>query len=167
MFSGYLLADVGTFGENLRRLRKARGLKAKDIAERLGVTRPVVSKMENDRNGLPETPTLFRLAKAIPATIEDLLAGIDPAYDAIRRELSCQTSTGDSLPGGDVSNDTAAADSSGVLEPDEGPMLEAIRSVRAAIGESMAKLVDVETRLAATRQAVGSKARGTRTRSHR
>ena len=73
---GYNL-PVATFGENIRRLRRASRLKAKDLAARMGVSAPVVSSWENDRGGLPETPTLFRLANALGCSIEDLLAGVD------------------------------------------------------------------------------------------
>lgn len=83
--AGYLPA-VPSFGENLTRIRKAAHLKAKDIAERVGVARSVVSGWENDRRGLPETPTLFRLAKALNCSIEELLSGVDAEYAAAAAE---------------------------------------------------------------------------------
>lgn len=76
------LPQVPSFGENLTRIRKAAGLKSKDVAERLDVARSVVSGWENDRRGLPETPTLFKLAKALGCSIEELLSGVDAEYAA-------------------------------------------------------------------------------------
>lgn len=81
---GYVFG-VATFGENVRRLRKQAGLRANKLAEILNVTPPVVSAWERDRGGLPETPTLLKMAKAFDCSIDELLVGIDPAYDAIVR----------------------------------------------------------------------------------
>jgi transcriptional regulator with XRE-family HTH domain len=149
MVSGYLLDPLATFGENLRRLRTAKKLKAKDIAAKIGVRPPVVSSWENDRTGLPETPTLFRLAKAIPATIEDLLAGIDPDYDQIRSDLIRHTSTGASV------SDVAAEQSAVGLQREqaEGPMLKEIRDVRESVGKSLDRLIALETGLVETSEA--------------
>lgn len=85
---GYL-SPVPTFGQNLKRLRQAAGFKlSKDLATALDVTPPVVSAWENDQGGLPETPTLFKLAKTVKCRVEDLLEGIDPDYDRVRETLS-------------------------------------------------------------------------------
>jgi transcriptional regulator with XRE-family HTH domain len=82
---GYTSAILSTFGENLTRLRKAAKLKGFELAARANVTPPVVSGWENNRGGLPETPTLFKLANALGCSIEELLEGVDPKYDAARR----------------------------------------------------------------------------------
>jgi transcriptional regulator with XRE-family HTH domain len=79
--AGYLRA-VPSFGENLKSIRQRAKLKAKDVAERVDVARSVVSGWENDRRGLPETPTLFKLAKALNCSIEELLQGVDAEYEA-------------------------------------------------------------------------------------
>jgi len=78
---GYLL-PVPTFGENLRQLRLAAKLKGYELAEKLEVTPPVVSAWENDRGGLPELPTLFRMANALNCFVEDLIRGVDAQYAA-------------------------------------------------------------------------------------
>ena len=74
-----------TFGENLRRLRKAANLNARELAKRVGVTPPVMSKWETQK-GLPEGPTLLKLAKALSVSVDELLAGVDPEYDLVREE---------------------------------------------------------------------------------
>lgn len=81
--------ETSAFGQNIKRLREKAGLKGLELADRLGVKPSVVSAWENDRRGLPETPTLFRLAKALNASIDELLRGVDAGYDLIRH-----TSTG-------------------------------------------------------------------------
>lgn len=72
---------MASFGENLTRLRKARNLKGKQLAAKVGVAPSVVSGWEKNRRGLPETPTLFKLATGLKCSIEDLLTGIDAEYD--------------------------------------------------------------------------------------
>jgi transcriptional regulator with XRE-family HTH domain len=83
---GYCVA-VGSFGANLKRARLAAGFrKAKDFALALGVKPPVVSEWEHDKGGLPETPTLLRIAKATGTSVESLLVGVDPEYDHLLAE---------------------------------------------------------------------------------
>jgi transcriptional regulator with XRE-family HTH domain len=79
--AGYLW-PVPSFGENLKRIRQRSRLKSKDVAERVDVAKSVVSGWENNRRGLPETPTLFKLAKALNCSIEELLQGVDEEYEA-------------------------------------------------------------------------------------
>jgi transcriptional regulator with XRE-family HTH domain len=73
---------MSSFGRNLKRLREARGLKATKLAQGLRVAPSVVSGWEHNRRGLPEASTLFRVAKAVGCSIDDLLADIDADYDA-------------------------------------------------------------------------------------
>jgi phage repressor protein C with HTH and peptisase S24 domain len=82
--SGCIFPTVATFGENVKRLREAKPLKAKDLAQLLGVSPSVVSGWENDRSGLPETPTLLKIAKALNVSIDALLSGVDLEYDRLR-----------------------------------------------------------------------------------
>jgi phage repressor protein C with HTH and peptisase S24 domain len=78
-----------TFGQNLQRLREHAGFRtAKRLADALGVVPSVVSKMENDQQGLPEGPTLLRLAKALRCSVDDLLTGVDPDYHPARATSS-------------------------------------------------------------------------------
>jgi len=79
----YTSAAVGSFGANVAGLRKRRGLKGVELAKAINVKPPVLSAWEHDRGGLPETPTLLKLAKALGVSIDALLAGVDPAYDLI------------------------------------------------------------------------------------
>lgn len=76
-------SQMGSFGANVRRIREARGLQANELAERMGVSPSVVSQWENDRKGLPETPTLFKIAKALRVPIEELLRDVDSAYTKV------------------------------------------------------------------------------------
>jgi transcriptional regulator with XRE-family HTH domain len=82
LVAGYDSALLPTFGQNLRRLRKRVGLKAIQLAKKTSVQPPTVSAWENDKGGLPETPTLFKLAKALGCSIEELLQGVDAEYEA-------------------------------------------------------------------------------------
>ena len=73
------------FGQNVKRAREAAGYRfANEFAKALKVKPSVVSRWETNKGGLPETPTLLRIAKVTNCSIEDLLVGVDRAYDAQR-----------------------------------------------------------------------------------
>lgn len=59
-------------GNNLKILRKQKGLSQEQLAERLNVSRQAISKWEND-SGLPEVETLISLSEIFECTIDDLL----------------------------------------------------------------------------------------------
>ena len=80
--AGYPVGVLPTFGENLKRLRERAGLKNKELAEKVSVKPPTISAWERNRGGLPETPTLFKLAKALNCPIEELLQGVDAEYSS-------------------------------------------------------------------------------------
>jgi transcriptional regulator with XRE-family HTH domain len=72
-----------TFGENVRALRQRAGFKtSKSLADALGVFPSVVSRWENDLTGPPEAPTLFKLSNMLGCSVEELIKGINPEYDA-------------------------------------------------------------------------------------
>lgn len=58
-------------GARLRRLREARGLTAKDVAERAGITAQSLSRIENARHDVVFT-TLQRILEAMGCTLRDL-----------------------------------------------------------------------------------------------
>jgi transcriptional regulator with XRE-family HTH domain len=98
-----------TFGSNLRALMNRSGVRVTDVAKALGVVKSAVSGWLHDKVDLPNTPTLLRLAKAVGCTVDELLVGLDPAYDKVRdliRQGSDQQS-GTSSPG-DPRDDPAA-----------------------------------------------------------
>jgi transcriptional regulator with XRE-family HTH domain len=95
----YPEAVQSSVGANIRRLRERAGLTQVALADRLDVTQPSVWKWEHDRSGLPEAATLFKLAKALDCTVEDILAGIDREYEAAKRErLGLETQDPDGRP---------------------------------------------------------------------
>lgn len=76
-----LWVTVATFGENLKRLMKARKVKGTTLASQIGVKQSVLSGWRNDRKGLPETPTLLKLANALGCSFDELLRGVDVEYE--------------------------------------------------------------------------------------
>lgn len=88
-----------SLGQNIRRLRKAGGLRTqKALAESLGIPQPQVSDWENDRYAVLEVPTLIKLAKALRCSVNHLLAGIDPDYDAGLARPGLDDSPGGATP---------------------------------------------------------------------
>lgn len=61
-----------------------REMEPKDLADALDVRQGTLSDWMRDRRGLPEGPTLIKFAKALGATVEELLEGVDPDYDEVR-----------------------------------------------------------------------------------
>jgi len=77
-----------SFGQNVRRLRKQSGLSQGDLAAKMGVKQGTLSDWERDRRGLPEAPTLLKVAKAMGCSVDDLLVGVDADYDLSRHTAS-------------------------------------------------------------------------------
>lgn len=74
-----------SLGQNIRRLRRESGLHTqKALADLLGVPQPQVSDWENDRYAVLETLTLVKIAKGLRCSVDELLVGVDPAYDQVR-----------------------------------------------------------------------------------
>ena len=67
-----------TLGENLQKLRAAKGLSQEEVARQLYVSRQSVSKWENDA-AEPGVENLKTLAKLYGVTLDQLLLGEDPA----------------------------------------------------------------------------------------
>lgn len=65
-----------SFGENLRKLRKERGLSQEQLAEKINVSRQAVSKWEQG-GGYPETEKIILIAKNLNVSLDYLLVGIE------------------------------------------------------------------------------------------
>lgn len=77
------------FGPFLRRLRNDRKLSQRDLADRVGVTFPYISKIENGREPPPNADTLLLIANVLNVDPDELLvrAGKAPP-DLVRRLAS-------------------------------------------------------------------------------
>lgn len=70
--------------ENMKRLRKARGLSQEDLAARLHVTRQTISKWENALS-VPDAAVLIRLAEILEVSVGELLGSpVEPSADQDR-----------------------------------------------------------------------------------
>lgn len=77
---------MNTFPNNLKRLRKASGLKQEELAERLNVTRQTVSGWETGRRQ-PDLDTLKLLAETMDADVHELIYGQKPGeYPKFQRK---------------------------------------------------------------------------------
>ena len=61
-----------SFGENLKNVRKQRGVTQEELAEILGVSRQAISKWESD-SGYPETEKLLVISNTLNISIDYLL----------------------------------------------------------------------------------------------
>jgi transcriptional regulator with XRE-family HTH domain len=77
---GYAEPQMATFGSNVRRLMRDRGIEPEELRIALGVKQGTLSDWMRDRRGLPEGPTLLKFAKALRASVEELIDGVDPDY---------------------------------------------------------------------------------------
>jgi len=66
-----------TLGTRISLLRREKGLKQEELAERMGVSPQAVSKWENDLN-CPDIALLPQLAKTLDVTVDHLLTGEKP-----------------------------------------------------------------------------------------
>jgi transcriptional regulator with XRE-family HTH domain len=67
-----------TFGEVLRRARLAAGLTQQQLAERAGLSRAAIWRIEAERSRPAQEPTLAQLAKVLPELARVDLATLDP-----------------------------------------------------------------------------------------
>ncbi len=77
---------LGEFGRNLRLLRKRAGLSQYGLADKSGVSRVTITRLENGRSASPDAGTVEALATGLGCAQEDLWrgpVGFSPAADAI------------------------------------------------------------------------------------
>jgi transcriptional regulator with XRE-family HTH domain len=108
--SGYTQL-MRTVGENIARLRAARGLSQVQLADRLGVRQPSIWRLEHSA-GLPNATMLLKVAKTLSCAIEDLMVEVDADYDAMRAGLHA-------IDSGDISTVESAVTQS--LQTPAGP----------------------------------------------
>jgi transcriptional regulator with XRE-family HTH domain len=77
---------VAGLADNIAALRKSAGLNQTQLGDVLGVGQPAVSKWERGETE-PSVSDLPRLARALSVQVNDIIAGIDLAYDQSHVEL--------------------------------------------------------------------------------
>lgn len=80
---------------NIRRARKHAGLTQEQLAARAVVQQSDVSKWETD-TAIPELLSLVKVATVLRISINSLLVGLEPTYDAFVRDLPSHSGTLDS-----------------------------------------------------------------------
>lgn len=79
-----------TFGERIRRLRKAKNLNQSELANKVGIDFTYLSKIENDKLASSEFPsegTIKKLAKALRADADELLLMAKKVPDSIKKRV--------------------------------------------------------------------------------
>ncbi|RGD90544.1 LexA family protein [Acinetobacter sp. SWAC57] len=70
---------MATLGENLKKIRKAKKMTQKELAQRSGVKQSVISDLET--GNAKSTGSILELANALGVTAEELKKGITPNFD--------------------------------------------------------------------------------------
>lgn len=86
-----MLTLVATIGENIKRIREAKDLKQDGVAEKIGVAGSQLSAWEGDRYKSIGSVNLLKIARALKCSVDEIVAGVDVEYDAIRRDLPRHT----------------------------------------------------------------------------
>jgi transcriptional regulator with XRE-family HTH domain len=71
-------------GFQLRRERRVRGLRLKDVADKAGLSQSLISKIENNKTS-PSLSTLHRVAKALGTSISALFAADESLDEVVQR----------------------------------------------------------------------------------
>lgn len=71
-------------GFQLRRARRIRGLRLKDVADKAGLSQSLISKIENNKTS-PSISTLHRVAKALGTSISALFAADESLDQVVQR----------------------------------------------------------------------------------
>ena len=117
---GWYADGTATFGDRLAAAREAVGLNQKELAERIGVAKKVISAWENDMKE-PRANRLQMLAGMLNVSLMWLLTG-----------------EGEGLP---------SPDAGGKLTSQAAELLSELREVRTQIGELSERLGRLEARL--------------------
>lgn len=72
-----------TLGKRIAALRREKGMKQDELAEKLGVSAQAVSKWENDQT-CPDISLLPLLAKTLGVTVDELLSGKQESAPAVQ-----------------------------------------------------------------------------------
>ncbi len=76
-----------SFGNNLRLVRKEKGITQDQLSEMLNVSRQAVSKWESD-NGYPETDKLVLISKKLGVSIDYLMDNVAPGEKKESEEIA-------------------------------------------------------------------------------
>lgn len=72
-----------TIGKRIASLRRNKGMKQEELAEKLGISGQAVSKWENDQT-CPDISLLPQLAKILGVTVDELLTGAQEATPTVQ-----------------------------------------------------------------------------------
>lgn len=67
-------------GDNIKRIRKEKGLGIKDIANAVNISEAYVSQIENSKRGNPSVDILKSIAESLGVELSDLLGGPDEPF---------------------------------------------------------------------------------------
>ena len=76
-----------SIGEEIKRRRKEQGLSLTDLARLSGVSKGYLSEIEGNLTARPSAATLFKIASALGASVEELM-GLEKSVNEEARQLT-------------------------------------------------------------------------------
>jgi transcriptional regulator with XRE-family HTH domain len=126
---------VRTVGDNLKTLRGK--MNQDELASRAGLKQGDISKWETNKTQ-PTVKNVLKLAKGLRRPIEDLVAGVDSDYDAMRSDLISHA--GDQASGFSqgAGPDVTAPAASSRLQQQHDALLKATEQVAIQLADALA-----------------------------
>lgn len=118
-----------TFAERFSEVLDSRQRSGRAVSQASGIVESQISDYRRGEVKEPGVFTLLKIARAVGCSVEELVEGIDPEYDALRSDLirhAQDQQSGPSSNVGDLPNDSTAA---GVLESENQRLREALEQV--------------------------------------
>jgi HTH-type transcriptional regulator, competence development regulator len=79
------------FGRSLRRLRHSKKMSQRELAQRVGVDFPYISKVENDRLPPPAADTIVKICQVFDISPVELLASTGKIPSQVKEMLGAST----------------------------------------------------------------------------
>ena len=87
--TSYPVIDLAATGENIIRLRKAKGYTVAELQEFFGFEAPQAIYKWQQGKTLPSTDNLFALSVFLGVTIEEILVAEKPKFQVLPQDDSC------------------------------------------------------------------------------
>lgn len=96
------LGDPKKFGEEVKKFRKSKNMKMSDLADKIGVTQPYISQVENGKRGIPKYEMIKKIADALEIksyllissagyAVDDYIDEMDKKLEGVANQIKLNT----------------------------------------------------------------------------